>query len=105
MKTAVHIPMVEMPLPRSRGLGSILGPDKAPLPLASVQLRARVIDRVAEVDVEEKFANTLSEAMEAVYIFPLAGGPAGGKVRVQVGRRGPRGRGEEPAEGGQEEPA
>jgi Ca-activated chloride channel family protein len=98
MKTAVHIPMVEMPLPRSRGLGSILGPDKAPLPLASVQLRARVIDRVAEVDVEEKFANTLSEAMEAVYIFPLAGGSAVSKFEMQVGARVLRGRVEERAE-------
>ncbi len=97
MKTAVHIPMVEMPLPRSRGLGSILGPDKAPLPLASVQLRARVIDRVAEVDVEQKFANTLSEAMEAVYIFPLAGGSAVSKFEMQVGARLLRGRVEERA--------
>jgi Ca-activated chloride channel family protein len=98
MKTAVHIPMVEMPLPRSRGLGSILGPDKAPLPLASVQLRARVIDRVAEVDVEQKFANTISEAMEAVYIFPLAGGSAVSKFEMQVGARVLRGRVEERAE-------
>ena len=43
------------------------------LPLASVDVSANVVDRIASVKVVQKFVNELKEAIEAVYIFPLAG--------------------------------
>ena len=45
------IPMVDIPSGVTRVLGSLRAKEQ-PLPLESVQLRARVIDRVAEVTVE-----------------------------------------------------
>ena len=68
---AVQVPMVEIAEKHTRGLGSLkaVDPDKAPLPLASVSLKARVIDRVAEVHVEQKFHNPYTDALEAVYVL------------------------------------
>src|SRR5205807_508472 len=83
------------------GLTRVLGSLKAkeqPLPLESVQLRARVVDRVAEVTVEQKFGNPFREAIEAVYVFPLAGGSAVSRFEMQIGKRVVRGRIEERAE-------
>jgi Ca-activated chloride channel family protein len=88
--------MVELP-EKQRVLGS-LHAGKAPLPLTGVSLKARVIDRVAEVDVEQKFGNPFSEPIEAVYIFPLAGGCAVSKFEMQVGARIVKGKVEERGE-------
>ena len=71
----VAIPMVDIPSGATRILGSLKAKEQ-PLPLEGVQLRARVVDRVAEVTVEQKFGNPFSETIEAVYVFPLAGGSA-----------------------------
>jgi Ca-activated chloride channel family protein len=46
------------------------------LPLARVDIRARVADRVAEVTLQQTFVNDHDEPIEAVYIFPLSGGCA-----------------------------
>jgi Ca-activated chloride channel family protein len=82
----IAIPMVEIPQHHQRILGSLKS-EKAALPLSSVSLRARVIDRIAEVTVEQKFHNPLSEAIEAVYIFPLGGGCAVSRFEMQIGAR------------------
>jgi Ca-activated chloride channel homolog len=90
------IPMVDIPSGVTRILGSLKAKEQ-PLPLESVQLRARVIDRVAEVTVEQKFGNPFQEAIEAVYVFPLAGGSAVSRFEMQIGKRVVRGRIEERA--------
>jgi Ca-activated chloride channel family protein len=91
------IPMVDIPSGVTRVLGSLKAKEQ-PLPLESVQLRARVIDRIAEVTVEQKFGNPFREAIEAVYVFPLAGGSAVSRFEMQIGKRVVRGRIEERAE-------
>ena len=81
------IPMVDIPSGATRLLGS-LSTKGQPLPLQRVDLRARVIDRVAEVTVEQKFGNPFSDPIEAVYVFPLAGGSAVSRFEMQIGQRG-----------------
>lgn len=88
------IPMVEVPSGLTRLLGSLSAKGQ-PLPLQRVDLRARVIDRVAEVTVEQKFGNPYSDPIEAVYIFPLAGGSAVSRCEMQIGDRVVRARIEE----------
>src|SRR5256885_12397810 len=92
----IPIPMVDIPSSAARVLGS-LEAHKQPLPLQGVSLRARVIDRVAEVTVEQKFGNPFSETIEAVYVFPLSGGSAVSRFEAQIGKRTVRGRIEERA--------
>ena len=88
------IPMVDIPSGATRLLGSLSAKGQ-PLPLQRVDLRARVIDRVAEVTVEQKFGNPFSDPIEAVYVFPLAGGSAVSRFEMQIGQRVVRGRIEE----------
>lgn len=57
------------------------------LPLASVDISANVVDRIASVAVVQKFVNQLKEPIEAVYIFPLAGSSSVSKFQMQVGER------------------
>src|SRR2546423_12583206 len=85
------IPMVDIPSGATRLLGS-LSTKGQPLPLQKVDLRARVIDRVAEVTVEQKFGNPFSDPIEAVYVFPLAGGRAVSRFEMPIGQRVVRGR-------------
>jgi Ca-activated chloride channel family protein len=96
----VAIPMVDVPVAKSRGLGSlrVAGADQAALPLSSVQLRAKVADRVAEVEVEQRYSNPFTDVIEAVYIFPLAGGCAVSRFEMQIGKRIVKGKVEERAE-------
>src|SRR3954470_6811356 len=82
----VAIPLVDIPSGARRALGS-LEAGKHPLPLEGVQLRARVVDRVAEVTVEQRFGNPFSDPIEAVYVFPLAGGCAVSRFEMQIGSR------------------
>src|SRR5215475_6961373 len=93
----ISIPMVDIPSGATRLLGS-LEARQQPLPLQGVQLRARVIDRVAGVTVEQKFGNPFTEVIEAVYVFPLAGGSAVSRFEVQIGQRVVRGKIEERGE-------
>jgi Ca-activated chloride channel family protein len=60
---------------------------RASLPLAGVRISARVADRVAEVSMVQTFRNPFAEALEAVYIFPLAGGSAVSAFEMKVGGR------------------
>jgi Ca-activated chloride channel family protein len=80
------IPMVDIPSGLPRGLGSLRAKEQ-PLPLQGVQIRARVVDRVAEVTVEQKFGNPFADPIEAVYVFPLAGGSAVSRFEMQIGKR------------------
>ncbi|MFA6211195.1 MAG: VIT domain-containing protein [Candidatus Obscuribacterales bacterium] len=57
------------------------------LPLASVEVSASIVDRIASVTVVQKFVNQLKEPIEAVYIFPLAGSSSVSKFQMQVGER------------------
>src|SRR5205814_4809090 len=91
------IPMVDIPSGATRLLGSLSAKGQ-PLPLQRVSLRARVIDRVAEVHVEQKFGNPYPDPIEAVYVFPLAGGCAVSKFEMQVGARIVKGKVEERGE-------
>src|SRR5256885_15824927 len=93
----IPIPMVDIPSSAARVLGS-LEAHKQPLPLQGVSLRARVVDRVAEVTVEQKFGNPFTETIEAVYVFPLAGGSAVSRFEIPIGKRVGHGRIEERAE-------
>src|SRR6185436_13680018 len=75
---------------RTRALGSLCvtrEDRRARLPLAGVRIAARVADRVAEITMEQKFRNPFTEALEAVYIFPLAGGSAVSAFELKVGAR------------------
>jgi Ca-activated chloride channel family protein len=84
-----------------RGLG-ILSVTKAAapvvLPLAGVEISARVAERIAEVTVTQVFHNPHTEPLEAVYIFPLPGGAAVSSFELKVGSRVLRGRVEERGE-------
>jgi len=98
MTTAIHIPIVEVPADPRRGLGllEVLGPKgKVALPLAGVAIRARVVDRIAEVEVEQRFKNSFSEALEATYVFPLGGAAAVGSFEMRVAGRTVKGKVEE----------
>jgi Ca-activated chloride channel family protein len=63
---------------RALGCLTVSGEGRAPraLPLARVDIRARVAERVAEVTLEQVFVNDHDEPIEAVYTFPLPGGCA-----------------------------
>jgi Ca-activated chloride channel family protein len=98
MTTAIHIPIVEVPADPRRGLGllEVLGPKgKVALPLAAVSIRARVVDRIAEIDVEQRFKNGLAEALEATYVFPLGGAAAVSSFEMRVAGRTVKGKVEE----------
>src|SRR5688572_12385225 len=94
------IPRVDGPCPR-RGLG-VLSVERESarleLPLARVEIAARVAERVAEVTVEQTFKNPYREALEAVYVFPLAGGAAVSAFEMRVGARVIRGKVQERGE-------
>src|SRR5512138_828962 len=91
------IPVVDIPSGVPRSLGSLQA-GKQTLPLLGVQIRARVVDRVAEVTVEQKFGNPFPDPIEAVYIFPLGGGSAVSRFEMQIGGRTVRARIEERGE-------
>jgi Ca-activated chloride channel family protein len=77
----------------TRGIGVLSGTaGKITLPLAGVHIHARVADRIAQVTVLETFRNELKEPLEAVYIFPLAGGSAVSEFELKVGARTLRGK-------------
>jgi Ca-activated chloride channel family protein len=90
MTTAIRVPFVEVPADPRRGLGilEVLGPKgKVALPLGGVAIRARVLDRIAEVDVEQRFRNDSAEAIEATYVFPLGGAASVSRFELRVAGR------------------
>lgn len=75
---------------RTREVGTLLVEQptgRAPLPLESVRMAARVVARVAEVEVVQTFSNGFTEPLEAVYIFPLSGGAAVTQFELTVAGR------------------
>ncbi len=75
---------------RTRSLGCLRvtrDAKSAALPLVGVRIAARVADRVAQVAMEQSFRNPFPETLEAVYIFPLAGGSAVSAFEMKVGDR------------------
>ncbi|MBS2025630.1 MAG: VWA domain-containing protein [Deltaproteobacteria bacterium] len=86
---AVQIPMVDVK-EQKRGVGvlELLGPKgRVELPLAGVAIEAKVSSFVAEVTVRQTFKNPHTEALEAEYVFPLAGGCAVGRFELRVAGR------------------
>lgn len=57
------------------------------LPLEAMAIDARITGLVASVELQQTFANTLDEAIEATYIFPLPDRAAVTRFRLQVGDR------------------
>lgn len=83
------IPFIDLP-DCVRELGILEGGAagrKIALPLSSVEISAQVADRVATVTLKQVFRNTLTEHMEAVYIFPLSAGCAVSKFTMITGDR------------------
>lgn len=60
---------------------------KRALPLAEVAIKAQVIDNIAGVEMRQRFTNPYSQTLEAVYVFPLAGGAAVRHFEMKVGDR------------------
>lgn len=90
MTTAILILETPDVGPSNRVLGCIevtQGTKRRSLPLTSVQIAARVADRLAHVTIKETFKNPYSDHLEAVYIFPLAGGSAVSSFKMMVGER------------------
>lgn len=73
-----------------RALGALvveLSGAKKELPLGAVEIFAKVADRIAEVQLTQKFRNTFSDHMEAVYIFPLAASSVVKSFEMKIGDR------------------
>lgn len=86
---SIQLPMLDEVKGAVRELGRLLieGPQQIALPLDAVDIVARVVDRVSEVTIKQVFKNTLTEHIEAVYIFPLAAGSAISNFEMKVGQR------------------
>jgi Ca-activated chloride channel family protein len=73
-----------------RGLGVIEFAGSAwrlQLPVKSVDMTSSVADRLAHVTIKQTFTNPYNEHLEAVYIFPLAGGCAVSSFELRVADR------------------
>ena len=57
------------------------------LPLAAMDVDARVAGIVASIDIAQTFVNTLAEPIEATYIFPLPDRAAVHRFRMEVAGR------------------
>lgn len=100
--TAQRIPLLELKGDAlCRALGELkvtASTGEVALPLSRVDIKARVAERIAEVTVTEVFQNSYTEHLEAVYIFPVAGGAAVSAFEMQVKDRIIKGIVEERAE-------
>jgi Ca-activated chloride channel family protein len=89
----LELPMFENTTPaRSLGILTVC-PEAKPvaLPLAEVTVTGRAVERIADITIIQKFRNAYDEPLEAVYIFPLAGGAAVRDFELRVGTRTIRG--------------
>src|SRR5437879_2450175 len=59
-----------LPPNEEAGFGSLATP-RGHLPLKALDVQARLDGLLADVTVTQTFVNTLDEALEATYIFPL----------------------------------
>jgi Ca-activated chloride channel family protein len=84
-------PMTEAELgrlvpPDDAGFG-VLSCPRGGLPLTAMTIDARVHGLVVELEIEQVFANTLGEPIEATYVFPLPDRAAVTRFRMEVGGR------------------
>jgi Ca-activated chloride channel homolog len=73
-----------------RQFGSLSGSidaKKIQLPLAGIDINAKIVNRAASVTIKQKFRNPYKDFLEATYIFPLAGGIAVDRFEMRVGDR------------------
>jgi Ca-activated chloride channel family protein len=108
------IPLLETVAPSIRELraGTVLAPDataepdaeqgfgalrtsRGCLPLAALDVMARVDGLLAQVEVAQRFVNDTEEPLEATYIFPLLARAGVNRFRMEVGGRTIEGRLEE----------
>jgi Ca-activated chloride channel family protein len=68
------------------GFGALNTP-RGPLPLAAMDVDARVVGVVATIEVAQTFVNTTGDALEATYIFPLPDRAAVHKFQMVVAGR------------------
>lgn len=61
------------------------------LPLASVEIQARVLGSVLDVEMRQDFRNTYQTPLEAIYIFPLPGAAAVYQFEITIADRKVRG--------------
>jgi Ca-activated chloride channel homolog len=93
------IPIVDVSEERSYGILTILKEaQRVVLPLAKVDVHAKVAGQVAEVKILQTFRNPYQDALEAIYIFPISGGSAVSNFEMKIGSRTIRGVIEERAE-------
>lgn len=57
------------------------------LPLEAMDVRARVVGLVSNIELRQTFVNTLDEAIEATYVFPLPDRAAVTSFRMEVNGR------------------
>jgi Ca-activated chloride channel family protein len=75
-------------LGREEGAGfGALRTDRGILPLAALEVDARIAGVVAAIDVAQTFVNTSGQALEATYIFPLPDRAAVHRFRMEVAGR------------------
>ena len=75
-----------VPTDEESGFGS-LATERGPLPLQAMDVQARIDGLLATVDLCQTFVNTLSEPLEATYIFPLPDRAAIRRFRMDVAGR------------------
>jgi Ca-activated chloride channel homolog len=68
------------------GFGA-LKTERGLLPLAAMDVEARVAGVVASIEIAQTFVNTTGTAIEATYIFPLPDRAAVNRFRMEVGGR------------------
>ncbi|HUS67835.1 MAG TPA: VIT domain-containing protein, partial [Kofleriaceae bacterium] len=75
-------------LPRDAEAGfGALATARGQLPLEAMDVRAAVVGLDVRTEVRQTFVNTLGEAIEATYIFPLPDRGAVSAFRLRVGER------------------
>jgi Ca-activated chloride channel homolog len=72
--------------PDEAGFGSLTC-EQGPLPLAAMDVQARIDGLVAQITLQQTFINTHAQPIEATYIFPLPDRAAVTRFRLEVAGR------------------
>lgn len=67
------------------GMCVLVAAAERPLPLRGMKVRSRIVSGIAQVDVAQTFENAGSEALEAIWRFPLPTGAAIRGLRLRCG--------------------
>lgn len=78
--------LVQLARDEDAGFGS-LATAQGPLPLKAMEIEARVVGLVSQVQLRQTFVNVLGEPLEATYIFPLPDRGAVTTFRMEVDGR------------------